>query len=205
MTSKFLSRVFVAATLLLMAAFALGPNTSVAQEASGTPVGLGTQPHPAHIHAGTCANIGAVVYPLTDLTSPGMMGTPAAGMPSTPIASTDMSTVVAQSTTTVKAPLDTILSEERAINVHESAEHMDVYIACGDLTGTPEDSTLPDLTRTPFNGGGTLQIALHEQSNSGVEGWAMLRDNGNGTTTVDVLLMRSEGDMGAKQDATPSS
>lgn len=198
MTSTFLSRVFVAATLLLMAAFALGPNTSVAQDGSGTPVGLGTQPHPAHIHAGTCANIGAVVYPLTDLTSPDMTGTPAVGMPSTPIAGTDMSTVVAQSTTIVKAPLATILSEERAINVHESTEHMDVYIACGDLTGTPAEST-------PFNGEGTLGIALHEQSNSGVEGWAELRDNGNGTTTVDVRLMRSEGDMGAKQDATPSS
>jgi hypothetical protein len=198
MTSTLLSRVFVAATLLLMATVALGPNTSVAQDASGTPVGLGTQPHPAHIHAGTCANIGAVVYPLTDLTGPGMMGTPAAGT-----ASTDISTVIAQSTTTVKAPLDTILSEERAINVHESAEHMDVYIACGDLTGTPEVSTGIGHPETP--GARTLQVALHEQNNSGVEGWAELMDNGNGTTTVDVRLMRSEGDLGAKQDATPSS
>jgi hypothetical protein len=198
MTSQFLSRVVVAATLLLTATLALVPNTGVAQDASGTPVGLGTQPHPAHIHADTCANIGAVVWPLTDLTSPGMKGTPAAGTASTPMAGIDISKVVAQSTTTVEAPLDTILSEQRAINVHESAEHMDVYIACGDLTGTPEDST-------PFNGGGTLGIALHEQSNSGVEGWAELRDNGNGTTTVDVRLMPSEGDMGAMQEATPSS
>jgi len=191
MTSQFLSRVFIAATLLLTATVALVPNTSVAQDASGTPVGLGTQPHPAHIHAGTCANIGAVVWPLTDLTRPGGTGTPEAGMASTPMAGIDMSKVVAQSTTTVEAPLGTILSEERAINVHESAEHMDVYIACGDLTGTPED--------------GRLEIALHEQNNSGVEGWAVLRDNGDGTTTVDVLLVRSESDMGAMQEATPSS
>ena len=191
MTSRFLSRVFVAATLLLMAMVALVPHTSVAQDASGTPVGLGTQPHPAHIHADTCANIGAVVWPLTDLTRPGTPGTPAAGTTSTPMAGIDMSTVVAQSTTTVDASLDDILSEVRAINVHESADHMDVYIACGDLTGTPED--------------GTLQIALHEQNDSGVAGWAELRDNGDGTTTVDVLLMRSDGDTGAMQEATPSS
>jgi hypothetical protein len=33
----------------------------------------------------------------------------------------------------------------------------------------------------------------------------MLMDNGDGTTTVDVPLVRSEGDMGTMQEGTPTS
>jgi hypothetical protein len=184
---------------LLAVSLALIPGTGIAQDASGIPSAMAMQAHPAHIHSGTCATLGDVVYPLTDLTAPGMMGTPEGGMRASPMAGMessamagiDMSKVISQSTTPVEASLDDILAEEHAINVHESAEKIDVYIACGDLTGTPED--------------GQLQIDLEELNDSGVEGWAMLMDNGDGTTTVDVALVRSEGDMGAKQEATPSS
>jgi hypothetical protein len=69
------------------------------------------QAHPAHIHSGTCATLGDVVYPLTDLSAPDMMGTPEvgmsaspmAGMDSTPATGIEMSKVISQSTTTVEA------------------------------------------------------------------------------------------------------
>ena len=85
MTSTFLSRVFVAATLLLMAAFALGPNTSVAQDGRARPLGW----ERSRIRRTSMPDLRQYWrrrYPLTDLTSPDMTGTPAAGTPSTPIA-----------------------------------------------------------------------------------------------------------------------
>ena len=35
-------------------------------------------------------------------------------------------------------PLQEIIDGGHAINIHESAEAIDVYIACGDIGGTPE-------------------------------------------------------------------
>ena len=111
-----------------------------------------------------------------------------AGMDATPAAG--MGEIVAQSSTTVDAPLDDILGAEHAINVHLSAEQIDVYIACGDLTGTAD--------------GGQLDIDLEELNSSGYEGRARLTDNGDDMTTVDVVLMQREGGM-ATPEASPTS
>ena len=196
MGRRFMAHFFVALTLLFAAGFALAPNMSIAQDA--TPAMMqGTHQHPAHIHTGTCETLGDVVYPLNDLTAPEMMGTPMAGMDSTPMAGMSatpmagMGEVVAQSTTTVEASLDDILAAEHAINVHLSAEEIDVYIACGDITGTAD--------------GGQLQIELEELNNSGYQGMAILMDAGDGTTRVDVWLMQREDGMMGTPEATPSS
>jgi hypothetical protein len=64
---------------------------------------------PAHIHDGTCANLGAVAYPLTNV-------------------------VGGNSTTTVKGvTIDKLLSGTYAINVHESAADLAKYVACGNI------------------------------------------------------------------------
>jgi len=66
---------------------------------------------PAHIHSGTCSSLGGVVYPLKDV-------------------------VGGSSNTTV--PKITIASltgsKAFAINVHESAAHLEKYVACGNIT-----------------------------------------------------------------------
>ena len=49
----------------------------------------------------------------------------------------------------------------------------------GDLTGTAE--------------GGQFEIELQELNNSGYEGRAVLRETGDGMTTVDVMLMQADG------------
>ena len=188
MSRRFMVHVFVALTLLFAAGIALAPSMSLAQDATPSMM-QGTHQHPAHIHTGTCETIGDVVFPLNDLTAPDMMGTPMAGMNATPMAG--MGEVVAQSSTNVEASLEDILAAEHAINVHLSAEEIDVYIACGDITGTAD--------------GGQLQIELEELNDSGYQGMAMLRDNGDGTTTVDAVLMQSEGGMMGTPEATPSS
>jgi len=183
---------FVASTLLFAAGLSVAPSASVAQDASGTPSTMASEAHPAHIHSGTCETLGDVVFPLSDVTHSDMMGTPMAGMAATPMAGddTDMEEVVAMSTSTVEASLDDILAAEHAINVHESAEMIENYIACGDITGTAD--------------GDTLEIDLEELNDSGYEGTATLMDNGDGTTTVDIMLMES-GEMMGTPEATPTS
>jgi hypothetical protein len=81
----------------------------------------------------------------------------------------------------VDVALDDILAGEHAINVHQSAENIDVYVACGDVTGEATD--------------GMLTVELQELNDSGMSGEAMLTDNGDGTTTVEIHLMQDESGM----------
>jgi hypothetical protein len=67
-------------------------------------------PQPAHIHLGSCPEVGAVKYPLTSL-------------------------VNGSSETILNVTLDTLKNEvPLALNVHKSAAEAKVYTACGDLT-----------------------------------------------------------------------
>jgi hypothetical protein len=68
-----------------------------------------TGAQPAHIHTGSCANIGGIAYPITSLVN----GT---------------------SETTINESLGAIMAKlPLALNVHKSAEEISVYMACGDL------------------------------------------------------------------------
>jgi len=170
----------VAAVVVLTAAIAMGSGRTVAQD-TGSPTAMAgmetMHDHPAHIHSGTCDTLGDVVFPLNNLTAPDMNATPSANMMATPMA-TGMGAVVAQSTTTVQATLDEILGAEHAINVHESPKTIGTYIACGELTGSATEDQ--------------LQIELRELNGSGYQGQALLMDNGDGTTTVTVMLMMTD-------------
>jgi hypothetical protein len=67
---------------------------------------------PAHIHTGSCANLGGVVYPLNY-------------------------PVNGASETTLDVSIDQLLSQlPLAINVHKSAGEITVYTACGDIKNT---------------------------------------------------------------------
>lgn len=165
---------FVAAFVMLA-----GFGASAAAQGAATPTMGETTPHPAHIHKGTCDTLGDVVFPLNNLVAPGTEASPVAGMEASPVASPvpGGNAVVSESTTTVKVALNDIISGGHAINVHESMENIQNYIACGDVTGTAT--------------GGQLQIDLQELNGSGYMGQATLKDNGDGTTTVTVLLMHT--------------
>ena len=116
-----------------MAMIAAGPSS--AQE-EGAEVG-----HPAHIHDGTCAELGEVVYALSDVGP----GTVRNGEPSTGgvvVGQTEDIFPVAVSSTTVDAPLSEITDGTYAVNVHESGENIQVYIACGNIGGTQFGNTL---------------------------------------------------------------
>ncbi|MGH2535308.1 MAG: cupredoxin domain-containing protein [Thermomicrobiales bacterium] len=153
------------AVALLLGAVITGGGQSVrAQDAAG---------HPGHIHSGTCAELGDVVFPLENAGGGTMMGTPVAAEMMGP--ETAIPALV--SITTVEADLATIIDGGHAINFHESAENMGNYVACGDIGGAVM--------------GSDLAIGIGELNDSGLSGAAWLHDNGDGTTTVAVFLTQS--------------
>ncbi len=82
-------------------------NVKVTLNLTGAPAGV-TQP--AHIHVGSCPDVGAVKYALT-------------------------SPVNGVSETILDVTLDQIRSElPLGINVHKSEDEAKVYVACGDVT-----------------------------------------------------------------------
>jgi hypothetical protein len=175
---------------LAAAAFALtfvGPGLLVSA-ATGSPTAVAKTAatgHPVHIHNGTCAKLGSIAWPLTDLTAPTMTASasPAAAKTATPAKAgtpgAAMKEVVAESTTKVKVHLADLEKAPFAINAHESLAKITTYIACGDVTGP--------ITK------GKLTIALKQLNKSGLEGAAVLTDNGDGTTTVVIQLTKAAG------------
>jgi hypothetical protein len=145
---------------------------------NATPVAspvAGTEMRPAHIHAGSCPDVGEVVAPLFDLSV-------AAGTMNEADTSMDgmaRGIPVEYSFTTVELPLDAIMADDHAINIHESAENIGNYIACGDLAGTLDEN-------------GSLAVGLRELNGSGYAGIALLSPNANdaGSTDVWVFLSR---------------
>jgi hypothetical protein len=131
--------------------------------------------HPAHIHSGTCDQLGDVVFPLADVAAPSgeEMGSGGGHL------------VKISEANHIDAPLQELLDGEHAINVHESAEAIDVYIACGNISGIVHDME---------NGGGgkELVIGLAELNDSGHVGIAWLGDDGEGGTLVSVSLIEPE-------------
>lgn len=66
-------------------------------------------PHPAHVHAGSCADLDpAPKWPLNNV-------------------------VDGQSKTTIDVDLSELTAQEYAVNVHDSPENADLYVACADL------------------------------------------------------------------------
>lgn len=92
--------------------------------------------HPGHIHSGTCDDLGAVVYPLTNVEG-GISSTLVEGV-----------------------TIEDLLAEPHAVNLHMSAQDIETYVACGDIVagddggeddgdgqtddGDDTDGTMPD-------------------------------------------------------------
>ena len=132
-------------------------------------------PHPAHIHSGSCDNLGDIVTPLTDVTE----------LTAGEVFGVGSAILVKESETDVALPLGDILSAPHAINVHESAEAIQNYIACGDIGGRVID--------------GDLVIGLRELNDSGHHGVAVLEDDDDGTDVT--LYLAEEGtDAQAEQE-----
>ena len=97
-------------------------------------------PHPAHIHTGSCANLGDVVAPLNDVTL---------------VAGSDR---VGVSQTKVDLDIKDMLESPHAIMSHASAQNIGTYIACADLTGMTR--RISWWRRWPENGSGYAGVAF---------------------------------------------
>jgi len=123
--------------------------------------------HPSHVHVGLCPTPGDIVAPLSDVTAiVGEATRPGAGTP------------VESASTTIGLALTDMLASEHAVVVHQAHEDMATLIACGDIAG-------------PLVSGTDLVIGLGAVGGSGYSGIAMLTDDGDGTTTVDVFITHS--------------
>ena len=169
-----LSRSSWVAAAVALAALPLLVASGLAQEA--TPMGAaqaGDGPHPAHIHAGSCAELGDVVVPLTDIAArEGEQRGSGSGHP------------VKGSHTQVEMTLDEILDGEHAINVHLSADEIGTYIACGDISGV--------VFQDQDDGERQLIIGLGELNDSGHSGIAWISEDEGGTTEIAVNLIEPD-------------
>lgn len=172
-----LTRIGASLTLVLTAA------TAFTAAVGGVPVlaqATKEAPHPIHIHSGTCDNLGDVVVPLTDValnTAGETFGSPAVP--------------VEESETDVEISLNDLLASPHAINIHESKDAIQTYIACGNIGGRVVD--------------GDLLIGLKEINGSGHSGIAKL-DTDDKTTDVQVYLAwDAPADATAAQDAAPAA
>lgn len=116
--------------------------------------------HPSHVHQGTCADLDPnPEYPLANVAPVSPDAEPGA---------------VEAGVTSLDISLDELLAKPFAINLHESAENVENYIACGDIAGTVVE--------------GVLAIGLNEQNGSGYSGVAVLSTSNSGGTDVTTYL-----------------
>jgi plastocyanin len=147
--------------------------------------------HPAHIHSGSCAELGDVVVPLTDIAHIGDDAERTGATSAIPVKS---------GVTVVDMPLQEIIDGGHAINVHLSAEEIGTYIACGDIGGivaTDEGEEENELV-----------IGLGELNDSGHTGIAWLGAEGDQTrVAVHLVEPAGTGDTSteAAQEATPGA
>ena len=158
-----------AVTALVLLAPAAGAQTPE----SATPDAGADGPHPAHIHTGTCEELGEVVAPLTEVVDQAAGGEHRGA---------SNNHAVKTSRTIVDLPLSEIIDGGHAINIHQSADEIDVYIACGNIGGIVEEE----------GGREHLIIALGEMNDSGHVGIAWLGSDGD-QTEVQVTLIEPEG------------
>jgi plastocyanin len=127
----------------------------------GTPSAGGVaHAHPAHIHLGTCDELDPnPTFMLTDVTP--VVSEPGAA-PALP---------VERSVTTLDVSLDDLRAGGYAVNIHQSAEDIGTYIACGNLSDVVDESAE----------GGALVFGLRELNGSGHSGIAVLTGQGEQT------------------------
>ena len=132
--------------------------------------GSGILAHPAHIHVGTCDALDPnPLFPLSNVAvlTGSQLGSGTAIQPEI-------------SATTIDAPLADLVAGAHAINVHDRASNLQLYIACGEIAGIP----LAD---------GSLPIVLGEQNASGYRGVAHLRPNPTNPARTDVAVFLTGG------------
>jgi plastocyanin len=146
----------------------------VAAAAAAGPVQNLTPAEPsrlAHIHAGTCDELGIVVYSLANLRTYRVESGGANGVGTIELI-----------TGTANVPLTKLFGEPFSVHVHESAQNKQRYIACSDVGSQPP---------APWTANDGLVLAAQEQNDSGFSGFTTLRPSADGGTDVTIMLAAS--------------
>ncbi len=125
----------------------------------------------AHIHAGTCDELGIVVYSFPDIRTYEIAEGDDGGVGAIELI-----------TGTTQTELDNLFGEPFSIHIHESAQNKQRYLACSDIGGQPE---------SPWSASEGLTLQATEQQDSGFSGFTTLRPAPNGGTQVTVVLAAS--------------
>lgn len=145
-----------------------GATATLAQDTETTP----DVSHPAHIHSGTCDELDPnPAQPLNNIEprlndSDDDNANEPQGVLTAPR--------VLYSDTDVEMSLDDLLAESYSINIHESEEQIQNYIACGEIGGVKVDDE--------------ILIGLRPMNDSGYTGVAILKADGD-KTEVKVYLV----------------
>jgi hypothetical protein len=125
----------------------------------------------AHIHAGTCEELGIVVYSFPDIRTYRLDEREEAGVGAIELI-----------TGTTQTPLSGLFGEPFSVHVHESAQNKQTYIACSDIGGRPAD---------PWSESDGLTLRAVEQNGSGYSGFTTLRATADGGTQVSMAIAAS--------------
>src|SRR5215208_4571894 len=168
------------------------PASAEQQAASGAagPVGNLEPVEPsrlAHIHAGTCAELGIVVYSFPDIRTYRLDEGEEAGVGAIELI-----------TGTTQIPLSRLFGEPFSVHVHESAENKQTYIACSDIGGRPVE---------PWSEADGLTLRAVAQKGSGYSGFTTLRPTADGGTQATIAIAASSAatEAAAAQPAPPPS
>ena len=133
-----------------------------------------TAAHPARIVAGSCEEPGEIVAVLSDVSPETKVDAAAPAGAQTFVQALDVP--VKASFTTVSMALADIVARGHALIVHAGAGDPETSLACGDIGGFALDTT-------------DLQVGLGETGGSGTAAISWLHDNGDGTTTVSIVIL----------------
>lgn len=123
---------------------------------------------PNHIHAGTCDDLDPnPVAPLNDVTA--WLNDTDDETENSP-QGVLTAAMVYRGETDVEISLEDMLAASHSVNIHESAENIENYIACGEIGGVVVDDD-----------GDTLVVALRPMNESGYFGMAFLTADGDNT------------------------
>ncbi|HEX2281374.1 MAG TPA: cupredoxin family copper-binding protein [Thermomicrobiales bacterium] len=141
----------------------------------------------AHIHAGTCEELGIVVYSFPDIETFRLDEGEEAGVGAIELI-----------TGTTQTPLSALFGEPFSVHVHESAQNKQTYIACSDIGSRPGD---------PWTETEGLTLRAIEQNGSGYSGFTTLRPTADGGTQVSIAIAASSAatEAAAAQPAPPPS
>ena len=141
----------------------------------------------AHIHAGTCAELGIVVYSFPDIRTYRLAEGEEAGVGAIELI-----------TGTTQIPLSRLFGEPFSVHVHESAENKQTYIACSDIGGRPVE---------PWSEADGLTLRAVAQKGSGYSGFTTLRPTADGGTQATIAIAASSAatEAAAAQPAPPPS